>query len=277
MVQSKDGDFSLMKKDKWIYTFNQTDVKSAGSLTDLWNLVKNCSEFSSFIEKNHLTSFFDKHPELMLNALAHTSFTHENQQLNALSNERLEFLGDAFLDAEISVMLWDKFPELKEGELSKFRSSLVNEDVLSLWGRILKLDSFILLGKGESERSEVEAAIIADALEALIGAMGLIERESLPSVLMKWIELFDTQSVLSFFNLKRLDLFDPKTKLQEYTLELYKEVPVYQSEAHEELGFECSLYVKGKFLGQGKGKNKKKAEMAAAKKVLIEEKYKNII
>ena len=265
-----------MKKDKWIYTFNQNEVKSCGNLLDLWNLVKADPQFISWQNQTNLSSFFKKNPELIFNALIHTSFSHENQKVAPHSNERLEFLGDAFLDAEISVMLWEKYPSLKEGELSKFRSSLVNEEILSFWGRALNLDSFILLGKGESERVVVEQAIVADAFEALIGAIGLMERDAISEILCSWIEKFDELSDLPFFSLKRLELFDPKTKLQEYTLELYKEVPTYESRELENIGFECSVAVKGSLLAKGRGKNKKKAEMAAAKKVLIAENYKNI-
>ncbi len=262
-----------MLKDKWIYTFKLNEAKS---ISDLWNLIKDCPHFLKWRQNSGLTSFFDLQPELMLGALAHTSFVHEQPQIKLSSNERLEFLGDAFLDIEISLMLWEKFPQLKEGELSKFRSSLVNEDVLSFWGRLLNIDSFIFLGKGESERKQVEAAIVADAFEAFIGAMGLIDRTKMHDVLVHWIALFDQQSELAFFDLKRLELFDPKTKLQEYTLELYKEVPQYMSYEKEGEGFECSLHVLGVPLVQTLGKSKKKAEMAAAKIVLIEEKYKNL-
>lgn len=263
-----------MSTDKWIYTFTLNNAKS---ISDLWNLIKDYPQFHTWRRNSGLDNFFDKNPELILNALIHTSFVHEQAQLNLASNERLEFLGDAFLDVEISLMLWQKFPELKEGELSKFRSSLVNEDVLSSWGRILAIDSFILLGKGESERTQVEAAIVADAFEALIGAMGLIDRNLMHEVLLSWIDKFDSRSEIAFFDSKRLELFDPKTKLQEYTLELYKEVPNYQSlESEQGEGFECSLCVKGVALAQARGKSKKKAEMAAARIVLIEEKYKNL-
>ncbi len=262
-----------MKKDKWIYTFKLNDAKST---SDLWNLIKDCPHFLKWRQNSGLHSFFEIQPELMLGALAHTSFVHEQSALGLCSNERLEFLGDAFLDSEISVLLWEKFPALKEGELSKFRSSLVNEDVLSFWGRAIGLDSYIFLGKGESERSSVEAAIVADAFEALIGAMGLIDRERMHGVLLHWITIFNEASELDFFDLKRLELFDPKTKLQEYTLELYKEVPQYMSYEKEGEGFECSLQVLGVPLTKAQGKSKKKAEMAAAKIVLIEEKYKNL-
>lgn len=263
-----------MSTDKWIYTFTLNNAKS---ISDLWNLIKDYPQFLNWRQNSGLDFFFSKNPELMLNALVHTSFVHEQGQMNLSSNERLEFLGDAFLDVEVSLLLWENFPKLKEGELSKFRSALVNEEVLSSWGRILGIDSFALLGRGESERIQVEAAIVADAFEALIGAMGLIDRTGMHGVLLSWIEKFDQHSELSFFDEKRLELFDPKTKLQEYTLELYKEVPNYQSQESEKgEGFECSLVVLGIPLAQAQGKSKKKAEMAAAKIVLLEEKYKNL-
>jgi len=263
-----------MIKDKWIYTFNLSD---ATGLLALWNVVKTCPQFSLWRKRSGLDAYFIKQPELMLNALIHTSFIHEQPQLNLISNERLEFLGDAFLDSEISLLLWENYPGLNEGELSKFRSSLVNEEVLAFWGRALGIEDFIMLGKGEAERSQVEQAIVADAFEALIGAMSLIDRNGIADILKLWVKSFDEKSALPYFSLKRLELFDPKTKLQEYTLELYKEVPSYESVEKSDIGFECSVQVKGCLLAKGLGKSKKKAEMAAAKKVLIEENYKNLI
>jgi ribonuclease III len=266
-----------MQKGTSIYTFNPKELKSVKNITDLVNLVEAYPQFKTWLDKVGLKKYFQLQPELLLNALIHTSFSHENQQMGLSSNERLEFIGDAFLDAEISQLLWEKFPQLKEGELSKFRSSLVNEEVLSSWGRILEVDSFLLLGKGESERREVEAAIVADAFEALIGAIGLMDRSALYGHMLLWINLFDQTSKMDFFDLKRLELFDPKTKLQEYTLDLYKEVPLYKSEEAEgNEGFECSLFIKDQLVASALGKNKKKAEMAAAKKVLMEEKYKSL-
>lgn len=269
------GETANMKTDKWIYTFT---LHNAKNISDLWHLIKDYPLFYNWCENFGLKPFLARNPELILNALVHTSFVHEQSQINLTSNERLEFLGDAFLDVEISLLLWEKFPNLKEGDLSKFRSALVNEEVLSNWGRILQIDSCILLGRGESERTRVEAAIVADAFEALIGAMGLIDRELMSEVLLLWISKYDQNTELSFFDEKRLELFDPKTKLQEYTLELYREVPHYEArENREGDGFECSLQVRGIPLAQARGKSKKKAEMAAAKIVLLEEKYKNLV
>ncbi|CAM9946917.1 unnamed protein product, partial [Chrysoparadoxa australica] len=81
--------------------------------------------------------------ELLLRALTHSSFTHENATWDKGNNERLEFLGDALLDAEISYLLFRKFPDLKEGDLSKIRSSIVNEEVLSEWASFLGIGPFL--------------------------------------------------------------------------------------------------------------------------------------
>lgn len=273
LLEVRNGDFSLMKKDKSIYTFNFNEITN---LTQLCEKVKELPQFNQWTDSLGLSPYLQKNFTLILNALIHTSFVHEQPQMNLVSYERLEFLGDAFLDSEISLMLWQQFPGLSEGQLSKFRSSLVNEEILADWGRALKLDHYIFLGKGEATRKSVERAIIADCFEALIGALALIDRSAIYDLLRLWMEKFNEESELPYFSMKRLELFDPKTQLQEYTLELYKVVPHYHSEEDEKEGFLCRLTVLDKVLAEATGKSKKRAEMAAAKKVLIKENYKSL-
>lgn len=228
--------------------------------------------FHSWLKKAHLEPFYhDNSKDLILRALTHSSFTHENPRWEEGNNERLEFLGDALLDAEISYLLFEKFPHLKEGDLSKIRSSIVNEDVLAQWANDLGIAPFLFLGKGELQKEAVENAILADAFEALIGAVGLIDSTAPKKLINSWIEIFDkarSSEEISLLSEERLNLFDPKTRLQELTLELFKELPEYSSEEIEG-GFKVTLKLQNKILTSATGKSKKRAEISAAKDVLM--------
>lgn len=236
----------------------------------LKNYLEDNSPYKKWLKEREILQFDAKNPELLIQALTHSSFVHENQDWTLGHNERLEFLGDAVLDFVLSEHLFNTFKDLREGELSKLRSSLVNEDHLSQWGELLGIDQFILLGKGEFNKDKVEKAIVADALEALIGALSLIDGQETQRVLHRWIETFDELSDMPFLSLKRLDLFDPKSKLQELTLEEDKITPHYESlSLGEGLGFESTVYIKEKQYEKGSGPSKKKAEIAAAKATLL--------
>ena len=89
--------------------------------------------------------------DLLQDALTHKSFVNENRSLNVRDNERMEFLGDAVLDLVVSDLLYDKYPEMKEGDLSKKRSSIVRESSLYSIATDLRLGPHILMGRGEAQ------------------------------------------------------------------------------------------------------------------------------
>ena len=113
-------------------------------------------------------------PSLLERALTHSSYGYEARQEHREDNERLEFLGDAILDAVISSHLYQTLPDVEEGLLTKYRSMIVREQSLADTGRRLSLDREIRLGRGE-QRSEggLKPSIVADALEAVIAAVYL--------------------------------------------------------------------------------------------------------
>ena len=116
--------------------------------------------------------------ELLKLALTHKSFTEFESTTGERNNEKLEFLGDAILDMAISEMLMERFPELEEGGLSKFRASLVNEDGLANIARKLELGNYLLMGKGEDlSGGREKSSLLADAMEALFAAVYLDSRE----------------------------------------------------------------------------------------------------
>ena len=117
-------------------------------------------------------------PELLTQSLVHTSIVNEQPQDTPGSNERLEFLGDAFLDYVVAAELFRRHPDMPEGQLTAARASLVNRDALARVAKRLSLGDFLLLGQGEEATGGRDRpSNLAGALEALIGAV-LIDRGS---------------------------------------------------------------------------------------------------
>ena len=115
-------------------------------------------------------------PELLTQSLVHTSIVNEQPQATPASNERLEFLGDAFLDYVVAAELFRRHPDMPEGRLTAARASLVNRDALAMAARRLSLGDFLLLGQGEEATGGRDRpSNLSGALEALIGAV-LLDR-----------------------------------------------------------------------------------------------------
>jgi|GEM_PF-3503828 len=259
------------------YQEKQSPKNENKSLHDTYHFIEEHTPFVHWLKSIDLYSSYESRPELILQALTHSSFAHENPDWPWGDNERLEFLGDAILDAVLSKKLFLEFSDKTEGELSKLRSCLVNESTLALWGHRIGLAPMILLGRGEAKKETVEEAIIADAFEAIIGAVSLINEGDTITLVEKWVEQFDENrgDELPLIDDLRAKLFDPKTNLQEATLELFKETPIYRSiEADDGIGFESQVFVNEACVGFGNGTSKKKAEVMAARDALIKEKYK---
>ncbi len=210
----------------------------------------------TFFDINHLKT-----------ALRHSSFVNEQPSADIEDNERYEFLGDAVLNLIISHILMDRYPDLSEGDLSRTRSYLVNENQLAGLARDIQLGEFIELGKGEKQtKGRKKKSILADAFEALTAAVyldGGFDRTS--------------RMIVQLFNplLDKVDMpeqyRDYKSRLQEMVQTKFKSIPVYT--VVEETGpdhdktFKVELSV-GKTQTRGTGKSKKSAEQAAAKKAL---------
>ena len=207
-------------------------------------------------------------PQLLLQALVHSSYANENPKLQLAHNERLEFLGDAVLELIVSNWLYKVETELAEGAMTRARSAVVCERSLAAAARRIGLHQYVLLGCGEqASESKGRPSILADAFEAVIGAMYL---DGGLAVATAFVE-----SALGEMLVQARDglLFeDYKTKLQE---ELQKEGPrnivydvlVESGPAHARQ-FTVSVSVDGVELGVGTGKSKKMAEQAAAQAAL---------
>lgn len=214
------------------------------------------------LEKSIGISFNNK--ELLVQALSHSSYTNEKRLSPLNNNERLEFLGDAVLEVISSKLLYFKFKNKAEGELSKMRASLVCEPALAVSARKIQLEKYILLGKGEEKTGgRNRDSIISDCLEALIGAIYLdLGIEKAEEFIKKFV-LNDIGNIQVFS--------DYKTKLQEvlqargtnavYTL-------VKESGPSHQKTFEIEVSDGENVLGYGKGHSKKNAEQNAAKEAL---------
>ena len=209
-------------------------------------------------------TFRDK--ELLIQAFTHSSFVNEQKINKRPDYERLEFLGDAVLEMISSAYLFRKFPDKKEGQMSKMRASLVCEGALAYDAEKLNLKEYILLGKGEEATGgRNKESIIADVMEAVIGALfldGGIEESK------RFIDSY----VLT--NTDALEMFgDSKSMLQETAQgenlgEVRYEICGESGPEHDKI-FEVRVYVGDKNLGEGTGKTKKAAEQKAAYQALL--------
>ncbi|MDQ3262887.1 MAG: ribonuclease III [Myxococcota bacterium] len=208
-------------------------------------------------------------PALPLAALTHKSYVNEHKDLSQTHNERLEFLGDAVVDLAISHRLMEQFPLASEGELSRLRALIVNEEGLARVSRQMGVGELLLLGRGEELTGGREkSSVLADALEAVIGAIYLAR--GLDMVM----GLVDTRfgEALAGVAEGRSGL-DYKTRLQEEAQERLKLSPRYRviAEAgpdHAKI-FEVEVTLGEVCYGRASGRSKKEAEQAAAQKTLL--------
>jgi ribonuclease III len=214
-----------------------------------------------------------KDPRLLIQALVHRSFIHENTHLDLKDNETLEFLGDAVLGLTISHLLLTRFPQYNEGDLSRLRSSIVNERELSVYATRLKLGDFLFLGKGEElTGGRQKPSLLADSLEALLGAVYL--DGGLEAAIRVVRDLFHAYIDImeADFPLKSIDK-DYKTQLQELTQARFKATPVYYLESEEGPDHDKTFYMNvtldGEVLARGAGKSKKEAQQEAAQQALL--------
>ncbi|HEY4706046.1 MAG TPA: ribonuclease III [Thermodesulfobacteriota bacterium] len=205
---------------------------------------------------------------LMKKVFVHRSFLNEREGAGLKSNERLEFLGDAILSNIISHMLFRKFPDIHEGELTRMRAKLVNRLSLACLAKEVSLDKYLLLGKGERLSGGTEnPTILAGVFEALIAAVYF--NQGFQKTFDYVERLF---SPLLADAIEGPGHFDFKPRLQELSQKLFKETPSYiligeKGPPHRKI-FEIEVQVAGKTLGSGRAPRKKDAEQAAAGEAL---------
>ena len=191
-------------------------------------------------------------------SITHKSYDQSNNY------EKLEFLGDRILGFVISKKLIDLYPDQKEGVLDKKLASLVNKNKCLEVAKIIGLEKFILVGNKNS-KSKVENKILADSIEALIGAIYYDKGFDIA-------EKFILNNWKNFINLSKEIIIDSKTELQEYSLKKFKSLPIYKlvssSGPRHKPKFIISVKLKDTKMYDGHGESKKKAEQNAAKKLL---------
>lgn len=201
-----------------------------------------------------------KNPALIEQALTHRSAA-------SLNNERLEFLGDAVLNCIVAALLYEHLPKAHEGELSRLRSSMVNQEFLAEIAKQLDLGHYLILGQGELKSGGVHRkSILSDALEAIIGAVYLDGGfEACQLLLKNWFG----PHINSIHTYKLSALKDAKSSLQEYCQANRMDLPLYTiisitGVSHHQI-FWVSCKIKGiKFQTEGQGSSRREAEQKAA-------------
>lgn len=219
----------------------------------------------SFINLEKAIGFHFRDKDLIMQALTHRSAVRESKRTG--HNERLEFLGDAVLELAATEYLYH-LSEKPEGELTNWRSALVQRDHLAAVGRDIKIGSYLLLSRGEeASGGRDRTSTLANAVEALIGAI----------YLDKGFE--DAKHFCYTFILRRLDGLlaqgkdrDEKSVFQEKAQEKYGITPHYETidavGPDHEKDFTCAVFIGTEKVAEGKGNSKQKAEQAAAKAAL---------
>ena len=203
----------------------------------------------------------DIEPGLLELALTHRSWAYENG--GVATNERLEFLGDSILGQAVTVMLYQTYPELSEGDLAKRRASLVSSVALAEVATTIDLGQHLKLGKGEENTGgRQKSSILADTVEALIGAAYLdCGPDPATALVLRLIQpLLDDPDRFGA-------AMDPKTSLQELAARLGMGLPVYEVDNagpdHSKV-FTATVVLEGEPVATGEGTSKKHAEMGAA-------------
>ncbi len=224
-------------------------------------------EISNLVELEQKIQYTFKDKAVLEESLRHSSFVNEQVLSGMRDNERLEFLGDAVLSLIVGHLLMRHYPELREGELSRMRARLVNEDQLAAVARQCDLGAHIMLGKGELQTNGYnKSSILADTFEALLAAVyldggfdaafRLIESRFSNLILSEGISMADQ---------------DYKSQLQELVQTTQMEMPNYrvisESGPDHDKTFSVQMTIR-EILTEGNGRSKKLAEQEAARKAL---------
>ena len=217
-------------------------------------------------------SFSDE--RLIRNALTHSSYASEHRLGYGMNNERLEFIGDAFVDAVVGTELFGMMRDAHEGELSRCRADVVCEDTLADVASGMGLGDYLYLGRGEEANGgRHKPSILADAFEALMGAIIMDGGyEACRGVILRL--LGDRIALASEGKLNK----DYKTKLQEIlqnkdrNVKIAYEITDQSGPDHSKL-FTTQVTMNGRVLGRGSGRSKARAEQAAAEDALTKGEY----
>ncbi len=209
---------------------------------------------------------------LLRTACTHRSYLNENKSAGGAHNERLEFLGDAVLELVVTSFLFRKYPKKQEGELTAFRSSIVNTVSLTKVAEKVGLNDYMLMSKGESkDNGRARSVILANAVEAVIGA---IYMDGGYNVAANFISEYILNTIDIEEIVAKKTWIDAKSKFQERAQEKVGITPSYRT--LKEIGPDHNkVFTLGVFLGDiqiatGSGQSKQEAEQQAAERALKE-------
>lgn len=208
-----------------------------------------------------------KHPQLLTIALTHRSALNEKKS-SPVSNERLEFLGDAVLELVVSDYLYKQYPQLPEGQLTQKRAQLVQTKTLAATAKKLKLGEHLIMSKGEKQAGgQQKTTLLANTFEAFVGALYL--DQGLPHATQ-----FIYDELLTHIPemLEKANIQDYKSQLQEKWQKQWHVAPVYKlarsfGPDHRKT-FVVNLYRSHVQIAQGSGQSKQAAQQQAAKQAL---------
>jgi ribonuclease III len=205
-----------------------------------------------------------KNKELLQTAVTHRSYLNENRDYRLDQNERLEFLGDAVLELVVTDYLYNNFPN-PEGELTNWRASLVNKDMLACVSRSIGVEDFLLMSRGEAkDTGRAREYLLANAMEAIIGAIYLDQGYDpakifiLENIVVNLKEVLESKSYL-----------DPKSNFQEVAQDKEGVTPNYrvisESGPDHDKKFVVGVYLGEEKVAEGEGCSKQDAQRNAAK------------
>ena len=197
-------------------------------------------------------------------ALCHSSYANEQNDCESFGNERLEFLGDAVVGFTITEALYNEYPHLREGQLSKIKSIVVSKRILAQCSQCLGLGEYLLLGKGEEQTGgRGRFSILGNLFESVVGAIHIscgieVSKQFVFSQLVEEIKKA----------VRGESIIDYKSQLQEQVQKEYGVLPIYRlisaTGPDHDKDFVVQVFVRDQCIGKGEGKSKKRAEKSAA-------------
>jgi ribonuclease III len=228
-------------------------------------------KIETFCKKNGLV-FCNK--SVIEQAFIHRSYINENPRTGKSHNERLEFLGDAVLELVTTEYLYKKYPHAPEGELTAYRSALVNAQIVGEVGIVLGMNDCLFLSKGEARDVGTRARhiILANTYEAVVGAIYIDQGYKRAQDFIEHTLMPATEEIVS----KKL-WRDAKSWVQEKCQEIYQVTPTYKlvdavGPDHDK-EFIMAIFFNEKEIARGQGKSKQDAEQRAAREALEKEKW----
>jgi ribonuclease-3 len=210
----------------------------------------------------------DVDPHMLHLALCHSSYANEQDNCENFGNERLEFLGDAIIGFVVTEKLYNDYPDLREGQLSKIKSIVVSKRILARCSNNLGLGEHLLLGKGEEQTGgRTRFSILGNLFESIVGAIHL-------SSGMQHSKRFINEQLEEEIEkaARGESIIDHKSILQEQVQKQFGVLPLYRivssTGPDHDKDFVVEVHVKDRCIGHGKGKSKKRAEKSAASDAL---------